>query len=112
MDCIFCRIVRWEIPATRLYEDEQAIAFADIAPEAPVHFLVVPKQHLVSLGHVARADAPLLGHLLSVAADLAAKQGLANGFRTVINSGEEGGQTVSHLHIHVLGGRQMHWPPG
>ena len=112
MDCIFCRIIRWEIPAARLYEDEQAIAFADIAPEAPVHFLVVPKQHLVSLGHVAHGDAPLLGHLLAVAADLAAKQGLASGFRTVINSGEEGGQTVSHLHIHVMGGRQMHWPPG
>jgi histidine triad (HIT) family protein len=112
MDCIFCRIVNREIPATWLYEDEQAVAFADIAPHAPVHFLVVPKQHLVSLAHMAKTDAPLLGHLLSLAAQLAAKQGLANGFRTVINSGEDGGQTVDHLHLHVLGGRQMHWPPG
>jgi histidine triad (HIT) family protein len=112
MDCIFCRIIDWEIPASRLYEDEQAVAFADIAPHAPVHFLVVPKKHLVSLAHVANNDAPLLGHLLSVTAELAAKQGLGKGFRTVINSGDDGGQTVAHLHIHVLGGRQMHWPPG
>jgi histidine triad (HIT) family protein len=112
MDCIFCRIIHGEIPATRLYEDEQAIAFADIAPRAPVHFLVIPRKHLVSLGHVARGDAPLLGHLLSIAAELAAKEGLSTGFRAVINSGEDGGQTVDHLHIHVLGGRQMHWPPG
>jgi histidine triad (HIT) family protein len=112
MDCIFCRIIHGEIPATRLYEDEQAIAFADIAPRAPVHFLVIPRKHLISLRHVARGDAPLLGHLLSIAAELAAKEGLSTGFRAVINSGEDGGQTVDHLHIHVLGGRQMHWPPG
>jgi histidine triad (HIT) family protein len=112
MDCIFCRIVSREIPAAWLYEDEQAVAFADMTPQAPVHFLVVPKQHLVSLAHVAKTDAPLLGHLLSVAAELAAKQGLARGFRTVINSGEDAGQSVDHLHLHVLGGREMHWPPG
>jgi histidine triad (HIT) family protein len=112
MDCIFCKIVNGEIPAERLYEDEQAVAFTDIAPAAPVHFLVVPKQHLVSLGHVARSDGPLLGHLLSVAAEMAAQQGLFAGYRTVINSGENGGQTVAHLHLHVLGGRRMHWPPG
>jgi histidine triad (HIT) family protein len=112
MDCIFCRIVNGEIPASRLYEDEQAIVFADIAPAAPVHFLVVPRQHLISLGQVASTDAPLLGHLLSVAAQQAARHGLQQGFRTVINSGEDGGQTVAHLHIHVLGGRPMHWPPG
>ncbi len=112
MDCIFCKIVNSQISAARLYEDEQAIAFADTAPVAPVHFLVVPRQHLASLAHVARTDAPLLGHLLSVAAELAAKQGLTQGFRTVINSGDHGGQTVAHLHIHVLGGRPMHWPPG
>ena len=112
MDCIFCKIVHSEIPAARLYEDEQAVAFADVAPAAPVHFLVVPKLHLASLGHAARADAPLLGHLLSIAAELAAQQGLAQGFRTVINSGEDAGQSVAHLHLHVLGGRAMHWPPG
>jgi histidine triad (HIT) family protein len=112
MSCIFCKIVNWEIPATRLYEDEQAIAFADVNPQAPVHFLVVPKQHLVSLAHGSRTDTPVLGHLLWLAAELARKQGLAQGFRTVINSGDHGGQTVAHLHVHVLGGRQMHWPPG
>ncbi len=112
MDCIFCKIANWEIPATRLYEDEQAIAFADLHPQAPVHFLVVPRQHLVSLAHLSPKDAPVLGHLLSLAGELAAKQGLAQGFRTVINSGDDGGQTVGHLHIHVLGGRQMRWPPG
>ena len=110
--CIFCRIVRGQIPATRLYEDDQSLAFADLAPQAPVHLLVIPKDHLVSLAHVARADAPLLGHLLAIAADLALQQGLAEGFRTVINSGASGGQTVDHLHVHLLGGRPMHWPPG
>ena len=112
MDCIFCKIVAGTIPAAKLYDDDQAIAFADIAPAAPVHFLVVPKQHMVSLAHTARADAALLGHLLALAAELAAAKGLSQGFRTVINSGADGGQTVDHLHIHVLGGRQMHWPPG
>jgi histidine triad (HIT) family protein len=112
MDCIFCKIAGGEIPAKLLHEDERAIAFADIAPQAPTHFLVVPKEHVESLGHTARKDAPLLGHLLAVVAELAAKRGLEGGYRTVINSGDDGGQTVGHLHIHVLGGRQMHWPPG
>ena len=112
MDCIFCKIVSGEIPAHKLHEDEQAIAFADRNPQAPTHFLIVPKRHVVSLAHTAKADAALLGHLLAVAVELAAARGLGNGFRTVINSGPDGGQTVDHLHIHVLGGRQMHWPPG
>ncbi len=112
MECIFCRIVSGEIPAAILYQDELVLAFADIAPQAPVHLLVIPKQHVVSLAHVARADAPLMGHLLAIAAELALEHGLAEGFRTVINSGANGGQTVDHLHVHVLGGRPMHWPPG
>ncbi|HEY0785129.1 MAG TPA: histidine triad nucleotide-binding protein [Acidobacteriaceae bacterium] len=112
MECIFCRIVEREIPAAMLYEDEQAIAFADIAPAAPTHFLVVPRQHLASLSETGRGDAFLLGHLLAVAAELAAQRGLAQGFRIVINTGADGGQTVGHLHVHVLGGRPMHWPPG
>ena len=112
MDCIFCKIAAGSVPAKKLYEDDQAIVFADIAPAAPTHFLVVPKRHIVSLADTAHEDASLLGHLLGIATDQAALQGLRNGFRTVINSGSDGGQTVDHLHIHVLGGRAMHWPPG
>jgi histidine triad (HIT) family protein len=110
--CIFCKISAGEIPASLLYEDGRVFAFADIAPQAPTHLLVVPRQHVESLGHTAREDAPLLGHLLAIGTKLAAEQGLNNGFRTVINTGHDGGQTVDHLHIHILGGRQMHWPPG
>ncbi|MGC8548821.1 MAG: histidine triad nucleotide-binding protein [Acidobacteriaceae bacterium] len=112
MDCIFCKIVAGEIPANKLYEDEQVMAFADVNPQAPVHALIVPKRHIVSLAHVLREDAGLLGHLHAVASELAAKQELTNGYRTVINTGPDGGQTVDHLHIHLLGGRPMHWPPG
>lgn len=112
MDCIFCKIAAGEIPAKTLYQDEQIVAFADNAPQAPVHLLVIPREHLESLAHTAREHASLLGHLLATAADLARSQGLANGYRTVINAGPDGGQTVNHLHVHVLGGRPMHWPPG
>ena len=112
MDCLFCRIAAGTIPVSKLYEDEQLLAFPDIAPQAPVHFLVIPRMHIESLAHTAREHTPLLGHLLAVAGELAAAQGLQDGFRTVINSGEHGGQTVAHLHVHVLGGRAMHWPPG
>ncbi len=112
MSCLFCRIAGGEIPVTPLYEDAEALAFADIAPQAPVHFLVIPRQHLASLAHTAREHAGLMGHLLAIASELAAAQGLSEGFRTVINTGEHGGQTVHHLHIHVLGGRVMGWPPG
>jgi histidine triad (HIT) family protein len=112
MDCLFCRIVAGEIPAKKLYEDDSAIAFADIHPQAPTHFLVIPKRHLDSLALATKADKELLGHLTLVATELAATQNLAQGFRIVINTGAEGGQTVDHLHLHVLGGRAMHWPPG
>ena len=112
MDCIFCKIIAGEIPASKLHDDEHAIAFADRSPQAPVHLLVVPRRHVISLAHTAKADAALLGHLLGLAAELAVSQGLGHGFRTVINSGPDGGQTVDHLHIHVLGGRPMTWPPG
>ncbi len=112
MECIFCRIAAGTIPVQPLYEDEQVVAFGDLAPQSPVHFLVIPRTHLASLAHTAREHSGLLGHLLVVAAEVAAKQGLAEGFRTVINSGEHGGQTVDHLHVHVLGGRAMGWPPG
>ncbi len=112
MACLFCRIVRREIPVAAVFEDEQVLAFPDIAPQAPVHLLIVPRMHLASLAHTAREHAPLLGHLLVVAAEQAAAHGLAQGFRVVINAGEHGGQTVDHLHVHVLGGRAMGWPPG
>ena len=105
-------MVAGEIPVTALYSDERVLAFRDIAPQAPVHFLVIPRVHLISLAHTASEHAPMLGHMLAVAAQLAAQQGLQNGFRTVINAGADGGQTVDHLHVHILGGRAMGWPPG
>ncbi len=112
MDCIFCKIASGEISVPALYQDDQVFAFRDNNPQAPVHLLVIPRTHLQSLAHTAHEHTPLLGHMLAVAAELAASEGLKYGFRTVINAGEHGGQTVDHLHIHVLGGRAMHWPPG
>jgi histidine triad (HIT) family protein len=112
MDCLFCKIVAGEIPSKKLYEDDQVIVIADINPQAPVHALIVPKRHIASLAQASREDASLLGHLHAVAAELACQQHLAYGFRTVINVGRDGGQTVDHLHVHLLGGREMHWPPG
>ncbi len=111
-DCIFCKIAAGEIPAKKLYEDEHAIAFADISPQAPVHVLIVPRRHISSHAQATRSDASLLGHMLNVASEIAHQQGLGKGFRTVINTGPDGGQTVDHLHMHLLGGRAMHWPPG
>ncbi len=112
MDCIFCKIVDGAIPARKEYEDGLCLAFHDVNPQAPTHLLVIPRQHLVSLAHVEPEHAALLGHLMLDSADLAKKLGLANGFRVVLNSGADGGQTVDHLHVHLLGGRAMHWPPG
>ena len=111
-DCIFCKIVSGQIPAKKAYEDEQSIAFYDLNPQAPTHLLVIPKRHIASLADAAADDAALLGHLLQVTTQLAAKLSLSNGFRTVFNTGADGGQTVDHLHAHLLGGRAMHWPPG
>lgn len=110
-DCIFCRIVRGEIPAARLGETAGAIAFRDLNPQAPVHFLVVPKRHVPSLATADRGEE--LGELLLLAAEIARSLGVADGgYRTVINTGDDGGQTVHHLHAHVLGGRPLTWPPG
>lgn len=110
MSCIFCKIVAGEIPSTAVYQDEQCYAFADIDPKAPVHVLIVPRAHIASLAET--KDAALLGHLLTVAGEIARAKGLGKGYRVVINTGPEGGQTVDHLHLHVLGGRGMTWPPG
>ncbi len=112
MDCIFCKIIAGTIPSQKVYEDEQVYAFADIDPRAPVHILIVTKKHISSLLEAGEADTGLLGHIQATAVKLAWEKGLAQGFRTVINTGADGGQTVSHLHLHLLGGRQMHWPPG
>ncbi|HEV2416584.1 MAG TPA: histidine triad nucleotide-binding protein [Terriglobia bacterium] len=111
-DCIFCRIVQREIPAKIVFEDEAALAFEDIRPEAPVHLLVIPKQHIASLSEVTGADQDLIGHLFAVAGNLARERNLEGGYRTVMNNGAGAGQTVFHLHVHLLGGRAFHWPPG
>lgn len=103
-DCIFCRIAKGEIPSTKVYEDEEILAFKDIHPQAPVHFLIIPKRHITSLAEVSAADAPLLGRMLALAPQLARELGLADGFRTLINTGRVGGQEVPHLHLHVVGG--------
>jgi histidine triad (HIT) family protein len=112
MDCLFCKIVNGDVSAQKVYEDECCIAFADIHPQAPVHLLLIPKKHIESLAHAAAEDKELLGHLLASATKLAAQQYLAKGYRVVMNVGKDGGQTVDHLHLHLLGGRAMHWPPG
>jgi histidine triad (HIT) family protein len=111
-DCIFCKIVAGTIPVTRIYEDDMALAFADLNPQAPVHLLVIPKEHIASHAHAAVEHTALLGHLMATAGELARTQGLENGYRIVINTGPDGGQTVNHLHLHLLGGRHMGWPPG
>lgn len=109
--CIFCRIVAGEIPVAPIAQNEHAIAFRDINPQAPVHVLVVPRRHVASLAEA--ADAAELGAIALLAAEVARNEGIAeSGYRTVMNTGEHGGQTVPHLHLHLLGGRSMHWPPG
>lgn len=111
--CVFCRIIKRQSPARIVYEDESVVALEDANPQAPVHLLVLPRQHLPSLKDAAPEDEPLLGRLLSIAARLARERGLdSKGYRTVINNGPFAGQSVFHLHVHVLGGRVFHWPPG
>lgn len=109
---IFERISAKEIPATLVYEDEHVVAFRDINPQAPVHVLIVPRRPIPRLADATPADQPLLGHLLMKAAEVAKSLGLTNGYRLVINSGPDGGESVPHLHCHLLGGRAMAWPPG
>jgi histidine triad (HIT) family protein len=105
-DCIFCKIVAGDIPAKKVYEDELVYAFHDIHPLRPVHILVIPRKHIVSLAHVSAADEPVLGRLLSVARRLAVENGSTDGFRGIINTGRVGGQEVPHLHLHILGGSE------
>ena len=109
---IFKRIIDKEIPADIIYEDDLCLAFRDIAPQAPTHVLVIPKKEIVSVATIADEDQALIGHLYLVIRDIANQLGLAGGYRVVANSGADGGQAVDHLHFHLLGGRQLEWPPG
>jgi histidine triad (HIT) family protein len=111
-DCLFCRILKQEVPSKRVYEDEHTYAFEDINPQAPTHVLVIPKQHVRGLAETQREQAELVGRCHLVAAQIARERGIENGYRTVINVGPGSGQSVFHLHIHLLGGRPLHWPPG
>ena len=111
-ECIFCRIVRGEIPSKKVFEDEHVFAFHDINPVAPVHVLIVPKKHIACLDNMVQEDQALLGYLMYKVPDIAKELGLVNGYRLVNNCGEDGMQTVHHLHFHLLGKRKMTWPPG
>jgi histidine triad (HIT) family protein len=112
MACLFCKIIAGEIPSKKVFEDDRTFAFRDINPQAPTHILVVPRKHIGSLSEASSEDLEILGHLHLVASRIAASEKLGGGFRTVINTGPDGGQTVDHLHVHLLGGRSMVWPPG
>lgn len=109
---IFKRIIDGELPADLVYEDDHCLAFRDINPQAPTHVLVIPRQEIPCLDDVSEFEEPLIGHLFAVAAKIAKQLGLENGYRTVINCGRDGGQAVDHLHVHLLGGRKLTWPPG
>ena len=111
-DCLFCRILAGEIPAKKIYEDERAFAFEDINPQAPTHVLIIPKKHVVGLKEATEADAELLGYCQLVAAKIARQRGIEDGYRTVYNVGPKAGQSVFHLHLHLIGGRDLRWPPG
>lgn len=111
-ETIFSKIIRREIPADIVYEDDLALAFKDIHPQAPTHILVIPKKPIATLADAESQHHALLGHLLLTAKRVAEEAGLKNGYRVVINTGDDGGQTVYHLHLHILGGRQLDWPPG
>jgi len=111
-ETIFSKIIDRKIPARIEYEDDRCLAFHDVAPQAPTHVLVIPKKPIPSLADLEPADEALVGHLVMVATQLAAKLGLDDGYRLVVNCGRDGGQSVDHLHVHLLGGRQLRWPPG
>ena len=112
-DCLFCKIVRREIPVTLVYEDDRVVAFNDINPQAPTHVLVVPKRHIATLNELSTEDDRLVGELVRRATAIAGEHGLsAGGYRTVFNTNRDAGQTVFHIHLHLLGGRAMTWPPG
>lgn len=111
-NCLFCKIVKEEIPAEKIYEDDELLAFRDIAPQAPVHFLLIPKKHIRGPADVGTEDEALIGKMMRIGAELAARDNIGDDFRVVFNNGAQAGQTVFHLHMHILGGRDMNWPPG
>ena len=112
-DCIFCKIIKGEIPADKVYEDDKILAFRDINPEAPVHIVIIPKRHIISLNEVVKEDLEVLSHILLVVKNIALENGIAEtGYRLINNCGTDGGQSVPHLHFHLLGGRNLDWPPG
>lgn len=113
MTCLFCKIIQGEIPGNILYEDNDVIALRDISPQAPTHCLVIPKRHIATMNDLAPEDTHLIGHIVQTAKALAQSEGIAEkGYRLVWNVNQDGGQAVYHIHLHVLGGRAMHWPPG
>lgn len=112
MDCIFCKIANGEIPSNKVYEDDKVLAFYDLAPQAPVHFLVIPKEHIKCADDINEQNSEIIAHIFTVISKIAKDLNLNEGYRIVNNCGENGGQTVPHLHFHVLGGRLLAWPPG
>ncbi len=112
MDCIFCKIAAGEIPAKKAYEDESVVAFYDLEPQAPVHILIIPKEHIASCAEITEENSAVVAHIFEIAAKLGKELGLGNGYRIVNNCGADGGQTVHHLHFHFMGGRQFGWPAG
>jgi len=112
-DCLFCRIVAGELPSSQVYSDESVVAIRDIAPQAPTHILLLARKHIASVADLGKADQTLVGQLFAVGVELAKREGIAEGgYRLVVNNGRDGGQTVDHLHVHMLGGRHLTWPPG
>ncbi|NLK71325.1 MAG: histidine triad nucleotide-binding protein [Clostridiales bacterium] len=112
MDCLFCKIASGEIPSKKIYEDDLVYVFEDIAPTAPIHYLLIPKEHIVSAAHINESNSKVIAHIFEVIAKLSVEKGMKDGFRIVNNCGESGGQTVMHLHFHLLSGRQLTWPAG
>ena len=112
MDCLFCKILNGEIPSSKLYEDDTVFAFRDIEPQAPTHILIIPKQHIKSAAEIDESNSAVISHIFEVAAKIAKQEGLDDGFRIVNNCGDIAGQTVKHLHFHLMGGREFTWPAG
>ncbi len=112
MDCIFCKIAAGEIPSTKVYEDDTVVAFNDLDPQAPVHVLIIPKEHIASAAEINESNSAVVAHIFEVAAKIAAEKGLKDGFRIVNNCGDSAGQSVKHLHFHLMGGREFGWPAG
>ena len=112
MDCIFCKIAAGEIPSTKVYEDDTVAAFNDLDPQAPVHVLIIPKEHIASAAEINESNSAVVAHIFEVAAKIAAEKGLKDGFRIVNNCGDSAGQSVKHLHFHLMGGRDFGWPAG